>query len=164
MEKGNQGNQTALDAIKAQREAFKNFYKLDTDQSPESKAGDTAQLKCEVEHQDGSDDIDPEKIADIDNFISTESYLNILKVENKVLESLNASKSEIKSIIYNNYYELIKINNVLEDLLEPKDDHLSSETITSNLSDIRMKLKKLKTLDLDIFGDSNCNPSADASS
>lgn len=147
---GNRGNKSALEAIKAQRDALKNFYKLkEQAQAPQSQV--------KTHPHDASSvyvgDIDPSQIKDIKKFINEESYLNILKVENEVLDRLSNSKSEIKSIIYNNYYELIKINNVLEELLKPKDGKIYFDQIKTNLDSVRSNMEKLKSTNLDIFGD-----------
>lgn len=152
---------SALETIKEQRAALKNFYKLKKDDEKEDKQTDIEEdngaTKLPLVHKNSSSlslgGLDPSSIGDLDEFIANESYLNILKVENKVLDQLNSSKSEIKSTIYNNYYELIKINNVLGDLLRPNDSEVYSDTITHNLNTIRDNMQKIKSLDIDIFND-----------
>ncbi|TID15821.1 hypothetical protein CANINC_004351 [Pichia inconspicua] len=149
-ESGNRGNKVALEAIKAQRDALKNFYKLkEQTQAPQS------QVKTHPENASNLyvGDIDPSQIKDLRKFIEEEHYLNILKVENEVLDRLSNSKSEIKSIIYNNYYELIKINTVLEELLKPKDGKIYFDEINNNLEKVRSNMEKLRSTNLDIFGD-----------
>lgn len=142
---------SALDAIKEQREALKNFYKLQQQKRDDDEIPQVQQNSSSFT----LNDIDPPDIEDIDEFIAREPYLNILKVENKVLDRLNSSKSEIQSIIYNNYYELIKINNVLEDLTKPIDGKVYLESINDNLDTIRSNLAKIKSADIDIFDDIN---------
>lgn len=153
-----QTRSTALDAIKAQRAALQSFYKL----SPNNEATGTETEEQNksvpvMTHRNSSShsvvELDPSKIEDVNEFITTESYVNILKMENKVLDKLNSSKSEIKSIIYNNYYELIKINTILEGLLTPREDNSHLESISDNLAMIRENMEKSKSIDLDIFGD-----------
>ena len=152
---------SALERIKEQRAALKNFYKLKEDNEKEVKQGDSdgelGEPKIPLIHKNSSSfsigGIDPSSINDMEEFIANESYMNILKVENRVLDKLNSAKSEIKSTIYNNYYELIKINNVLGDLLKPNDSEVYSDTITENLNTIRDNIQKIKSLDIDIFGD-----------
>jgi hypothetical protein len=143
----NNSGKSALDAIKEQRAALKNFYNLQQrtkhDEIPQHKNLSSVSVA----------DIGPSEIEDIDRFIATESYLNILKAENKVLDKLNSSKSEIKSIIYNNYYELIKINDVLEELTKPTDGKAYFESINENLNTIRSNLTKIEGCDIDIFDD-----------
>lgn len=149
-ESTDRGNLTALEAIKVQRDALKNFYKL-----KEQRESAKPHLKTHLEDKSTMyvGDFDPAKIEDIKKFINEEHYLNILKLENEVLERLSNSKSEIKSIIYNNYYELIKINNVLEELLKPQDGKIYFDTIKENLDKTRSNIEKLKSTDLDIFDD-----------
>lgn len=143
-------NIESLEAIKAQRDALKNFYKL-----KEQITSENSPVKVHPEDQSKifTGNIDPNTIGDIKQFINEEHYLNILKLENEVLDRLSNSKSEIKSIIYNNYYELIKINNVLEELLKPKDDDIYFDTIKANLDTVKSNLTKLRSVDLDILGD-----------
>lgn len=159
----------ALETIKEQRAALKNFYKIketveSTDEIPNAATRSStsgSSTSVPFSHKNSSSysvgGIDSVSIEDLDEFIATESYLNILKVENKVLDKLNSAKSEIKSTIYNNYYELIKINNVLADLLHPKgidaEQNSESETIRGNLNTIRTNIVKMKSLDMDIFDD-----------
>jgi hypothetical protein len=161
-----QSKSSALDAIKAQRAALQNFYKLQHTGRNNGDAVADGQIERPnrlpgMVHRNSSSysvvELDPSKIEDVNDFISTEPYLNILKMENKVLDKLNSSKSEIKSIIYNNYYELIKINTILDDLLTPHDDNVYLESISDNLATIRAKMEKVKSLDLDIFGDLQSN-------
>ncbi|GAV30432.1 hypothetical protein PMKS-003944 [Pichia membranifaciens] len=157
----NEQRKFALETIKEQRAALKNFYKLKEDNEKEVKQtdsdGELGESKIPLIHKNSSSfsigGMDPSSIDDMDEFIANESYMNILKVENIVLDKLNSAKSEIKSTIYNNYYELIKINNVLGDLLRPNDSEVYSDTITDNLNTIRDNMQKIKSLDIDIFGD-----------
>lgn len=94
---------SALETIKEQRAALKNFYKLKKDDEKEDKQTDIEEdngaTKLPLVHKNSSSlslgGLDPSSIGDLDEFIANESYMNILKVENKVLDQLNSSKSEI---------------------------------------------------------------------
>lgn len=148
-----------LAAVKAQREALKNFYKLkqteDTSNNTPSPPNDDTK-SITSSHKNSIDDlIDSFKIEDIEEFINTESYINILKTEDKVLDKLNSAKSDIKSIIYNNYYELIKINSVLEGLILPNDNSVHLDNISNNLTTIRSNIKNIASINTDIFNDLN---------
>lgn len=158
-----------LEIIKEQREALKSFYHLkDNNKTENDNAGEIQDAEntennpdtthhVSMIHKNSSSyslgGIDPSSIKDMDEFISTESYTDILQVENKVLDKLNSAKSEIKSTIYNNYYELIKINNVLGDLLKPSDSDVYPDSITDNLNTIRDNMQKIESLNIDIFDD-----------
>lgn len=171
-DKNAEGNKKSpLEVIREQREALKNFYNLkDTNNTENNNAGeipdaentDDTTRNVSMLHKNSSSysigGIDPSSIEDMDEFISTESYTDILQVENKVLDKLNSAKSEIKSTIYNNYYELIKINNVLADLLKPGDSDIYPDSITDNLNTIRDNMKKIKSLNIDIFDDISSTP------
>lgn len=57
---------------------------------------------------------------DVEQFIKTSSTRDILKLRNKIQLQLSSSSQKKKEIIYDNYYELIKLSNMLGDLSESK--------------------------------------------
>ena len=59
-------------------------------------------------------------LNDIDNLIKTAPIEEILKIRNDLSAKLNSSNQTKKSIIYDNYYELIKLSNTLSDLSTSK--------------------------------------------
>lgn len=154
---------SASETLREQRAALQNFYKL-SQQGPTTRVPPPSNSTEEVEKPPlfelprasftfSSAEINPIEIEDLDEFVKTEPYQNIIKAEVEALDSLNSSKSEIKSIIYNNYYELIKINNVLEDLVRPQEGEVQFEKMNENLDTIRKNIDKIKAADIDIFND-----------
>lgn len=148
-------SENPLAAIQAQREALKNFYKLNQPQNEEPttipQQEDAKSLTSS--HKNSFGDIDPYNTEEVHQFVTDESFYTILKTENRVLDRLNSAKSDIKSIIYNNYYELIKINTVLEDLILPKDNNVHLDNIAENLTTIRSNINNISSLNIDIFDD-----------
>lgn len=58
-------------------------------------------------------------IDNIDEFVKTKPILEILKTRNSISGRLNSQESQKKSIIYDNYYELIKLSQTLATLEKP---------------------------------------------
>lgn len=59
----------------------------------------------------------PEKLS---NYLKSNSINDILKLRNSIAHNLNSHDSEKKSIIYDNYYELIKLSEILGSLANNK--------------------------------------------
>lgn len=104
--------------VSSRRKALQDFYKLHqekgegTHEAPASEPKEDEEKKTE-ETTLTADLNDP---SSIEEFIKTASASQLLKVCNKASGKLNFHDSEKKSIIYDNYYELIKLNQVLSDL------------------------------------------------
>ncbi|KAH3680090.1 hypothetical protein WICPIJ_008388 [Wickerhamomyces pijperi] len=121
------------------RQALKQFYKLQKQQEqlqsnplPQTTLPNTASHSHTTHSdkdttttttQDSDDELEEEirsgkPLADID--LQTSQFKDILKHVNKLSSSVNLINSDIKNIIYNNYYELIKLNDFLKDMSEGK--------------------------------------------
>ncbi|KAF3990224.1 hypothetical protein FT663_03268 [Candidozyma haemuli var. vulneris] len=115
--------------VSSRRKALQDFYKLhsETPKGNESEQElSSAEPKEEKENEEAKEQAvsedhassveelnDPKKIEE---FIKTASASELLKIRNSASGKLNFHDSEKKSIIYDNYYELIKLNQVLSDL------------------------------------------------
>lgn len=104
--------------VSSRRKALQDFYKLHRE-----KGESTPELAPqEAKEEEAKDPEDPTLAEDLSNpgkikdFIKTASASQLLKVRNTASGKLNYHDSEKKSIIYDNYYELIKLNQVLSDL------------------------------------------------
>ncbi|KAG7666230.1 uncharacterized protein J8A68_000225 [[Candida] subhashii] len=60
--------------------------------------------------------VDLQDVEQLKQFIQNSKIEDILALRNQMMYKLNSQDSEKKSIIYDNYYELIKLNNTLSDL------------------------------------------------
>ncbi|CAH2354529.1 hypothetical protein CLIB1423_17S01200 [[Candida] railenensis] len=69
----------------------------------------------------------PEKLS---SYLNSNSIHDILKLRNSIAHNLNSHDSEKKSIIYDNYYELIKLSEILGSLANHKS---KSTTSSSNI-------------------------------
>lgn len=79
--------------VKQRRKALKEFYK-----------------QKQQEHAVATDDLP----SDIPAWVATALLPEILTTYTTLLTRLNGAQAEIKLIVYNNYYELIKLTEVLE--------------------------------------------------
>lgn len=97
--------------VLSRRKALQEFYKI---QDSEASLGEEPKdVSSQVEALD-----DPHKLNE---FLRTAKAADILKVRNSAANKLNFHDLEKKSIIYDNYYELIKLNQVLSNLSADKD-------------------------------------------
>lgn len=114
------GSSPQLDSIEggtrkvlSRRKALQDFYKL------QQKTSEATQ-KIETKDAEVNQDLDITNSQELDKWIKSKSIVEILKLRNSINNDLNSQDLENKSIIYNNYYELIKLNKILDDLLRPK--------------------------------------------
>ncbi|ODV87802.1 hypothetical protein CANARDRAFT_26007 [[Candida] arabinofermentans NRRL YB-2248] len=154
---------TPVASTKTRRKALQDFYKL---QESQKKQLDQVTMENSNDVGDGGIDkttnlpkqniVETELTLDnFDSYISNTNFIKILETATKITENLNYNQSEIKSIIYNNYYELIKINDVLQNLNERNEQDIvkGKGGITENLNSIKENLQSLKEMDLDIFAE-----------
>lgn len=90
----------------SRRKALQDFYKMEDAKKGEPKAID-------------SDSKVPTSEADLQEFLQTSSMEEILKLRNDVSGRQSSQDLEKKEIIYDNYYELIKLSETLNNLSKP---------------------------------------------
>lgn len=128
------------------RNALREFYKIQqANQQHLEKAGEVPKEELEESTQPDKDEL---TLKTLDGFLKTHDIEDIVAKENEINEVLNANQNEIKSIIYNNYYELIKINHLLASLKDSV--HGSSNDALEDLSCIKKKLGGLQGMNWDI--------------
>jgi len=116
--------------ISSRRKALQEFYHLQQQShSNRAETGDTEKQELDRPQEEKEEDksvkreIRPSDLKtkeDVEQFIKTSSTKEILKLCNKIQLQLNSSSQKKKEIIYDNYYELIKLSNMLADLSESK--------------------------------------------
>ncbi|KAH3678509.1 hypothetical protein WICMUC_001526 [Wickerhamomyces mucosus] len=100
------------------RNALKEFYKLQQEEKQLNQKSQTDENNDN--NDDNSDDelenevLQDKPVKEID--IINSDFKDILIHTNRLSSSINLINSSIKNIIYNNYYELIKLNDFLKDL------------------------------------------------
>ncbi|OBA21385.1 hypothetical protein METBIDRAFT_21783, partial [Metschnikowia bicuspidata var. bicuspidata NRRL YB-4993] len=121
--------------VLSRRKALQDFYKLDAARptSPANNApgppnhADTAgdQSIGTPEHGSGAEDQDVDLLLQtlgddkaMDEFLKTAGARDVLRVRNAAANRLNGHDLERKSIIYNNYSELIKLSHILNDVFD----------------------------------------------
>ncbi|EMG50248.1 hypothetical protein SBY92_003600 [Candida maltosa Xu316] len=95
---------TTTRKISSRRKALQDFYHLNEGSTPEPS------------NPESIENIDISKLENIDGLIKNSPIEDILKLRNEITLKLSSSSQTKKSIIYDNYYELIKLNNTLSDL------------------------------------------------
>lgn len=128
------------------RNALREFYKIQqANQDHLSKAGEGSKDVIDEPAEPQKDEL---TLHTLDEFLKTHDIEDIVAKENEINEALNTNQNEIKSIIYNNYYELIKINRVLASLKDSV--HGSSNDALEDLNSIKQKLGGLQGVSWDI--------------
>lgn len=94
-----------------------NVSNLQTENSTQPELG----IGIITSGNDAAKEIDAESLSDpaqLEKFVQTATVEDMLKLRNRAANKLNHHDVEKKSIIYDNYYELIKLSQVLSDLDE----------------------------------------------
>ncbi|ODV58837.1 Vps51p ASCRUDRAFT_77568 [Ascoidea rubescens DSM 1968] len=123
------------------RKALKDFYKLNQTQNNKSNinkidnlekldnvdknlvsASNTSATDSNIDYNN-LETIDLEKEEDLNEILKNASIKDLIKFENELNYKINMSKSLIKNIIYNNYFELIKINKFLINLVNNNNEN-----------------------------------------
>ncbi|ODQ77972.1 hypothetical protein BABINDRAFT_163023 [Babjeviella inositovora NRRL Y-12698] len=113
-------------STKQRRMALKEFYKQAKQGASETQPVETnnyAQIS-----------------ANFDAFVRDSPLKQMLAVQNEITSSLNGNQSEIKSIVYNNYYDLIKLNEFLtgqDESEEPPFDMACLESLEALVDEIQ---------------------------
>lgn len=92
------------------RNALKEYYKLKQQQQEVKEKKEESESEDEILTNEILQD---KPIEEID--LQDAEFKEILQKTNKLTSSINLINSSIKDIIYNNYYELIKLNDYLEE-------------------------------------------------
>lgn len=143
--------------VLSRRKALQDFYNIhhqeitgyDDDEKKQTLDGSTEELK-EVSFNN------PDEFS---KFVKSTSIEDILKLRNSITNKQNSHDLAKKSIIYDNYYELIKLSQILGDLSKPKpppkDDSLDSFKIfTDTDTETKTKTKEIEDDYLDsVFND-----------
>ncbi|KAI5963178.1 uncharacterized protein KGF55_002970 [Candida pseudojiufengensis] len=115
--------------ISSRRKALQEFYHLQSQQASKNTTNETINNndrnepdEASITKTDAIESSSPSKepkietIEDVNNFIKNSSIKEILVLRNKIQSKLDSSSQKKKEIIYNNYYELIKLSHMLEDI------------------------------------------------
>ncbi|KAG7703354.1 hypothetical protein KL929_004739 [Ogataea haglerorum] len=129
-------------SVSSRRKALKEFYRL-------QEQGQQQLESAQLGHEETAEK--PElTLENVDEFIRNSDFKKLLETENDITEELNSNQAEIKSIIYNNYYELIKISDVL---MELKSWNNEDDGVAENLHKIRGKIQSLRAQDLRLLAE-----------
>lgn len=136
--------------VSSRRKALQDFYKISEEKSQQSdnqrSSNDDAprkepeELEAHTEEPDIASEIpiNFENSEEVQKFLKLASIDNILKVRNKVSGKLLSQELTKKSIIYDNYYELIKLRQILDGV--SKSSIVSTSSTDQNALDDLTKL------------------------
>ncbi|KAM3122547.1 hypothetical protein CJJ07_001319 [Candidozyma auris] len=111
--------------VSSRRKALQDFYKLnhegDSKASSAEPEGDKERFRSTgTDESEAKEQVSQARELnspeEIDAFIKSATVTELLRIRNQASGKLNFHDSEKKSIIYDNYYELIKLNQILSDL------------------------------------------------
>lgn len=113
--------------VSSRRKALQEFYHLNENSNDDLSSSSVSTTLGVITSLENLDISNPENI---DNMIKNSPIEDILRLRNSISSKLNSSNQIKKSIIYDNYYELIKLSNTLADLstaklIKKKDSSLS---------------------------------------
>jgi hypothetical protein len=121
------------------RHALKEYYRLKQQQQQQQQHKEDHLDHAELESDDealAGEILQDKPIEEPD--ITTAEFKEILQHTNKLTSSVNLINASIKDIIYNNYYELIKLNDYLEEYNE-----LDSAVYKENLESAKDSVQEL---------------------
>lgn len=139
--------------VLSRRKALQDFYNI---HHQESQDTNIEELISSSETTNNVNFNDPEQLS---KFMKSTPVEEILKLRNSITNKLNSHDLAKKSIIYDNYYELIKLSQILGDLSKPKpvakENTLDGLGIFTNPpNELKTKTKEINDHDLDsIFTD-----------
>lgn len=152
--------QSPEDRSKSRRKALRDFYKLRDQQ--QRMLNDNENVSKEKPQTNGKERVSEEHLKPLeltpetfDEYVSKVDFVQLLLKEDEILEELGNNQSETKSIVYNNYYELIKINDILMSMKEKSNNALRSsggKPVKESLLNVKKNLQILEQLDKDVFG------------
>ena len=144
--------------VLSRRKALQDFYNIHHQESQDTNI-EKLTLKPLISSSEAIHDVNFNNAEELSKFMKNTPVEEILKLRNSMTNKLNSHDLAKKSIIYDNYYELIKLSQILGDLSKPKSvakenvlDGLGIFTNTPN--EPITKTKEINDQDLDnIFTD-----------
>ncbi|CAG84550.2 DEHA2A06226p [Debaryomyces hansenii CBS767] len=139
--------------VSSRRKALQDFYNIHHQESQDTNIEESISSSETTNNVNFND---PEQLL---KFMKSTPVEEILKLRNSITNKLNSHDSAKKSIIYDNYYELIKLSQILGDLSKPKpvakENTLDGLGIFTNPpNELKTKTKEINDHDLDsIFTD-----------
>lgn len=135
---------TAQRKVLSRRRALQDFYRI----NPQSEGGASEPAEAAVSGESPIEPSVPEKTLPLaeelandetyEQFVKTADIKDLLRVRNAAAEKVNLHDLKRKAIIYDNYLELIKLNQILGDINdELAEFHVNSQYIDKSLAQLR---------------------------
>lgn len=103
------------------RQLLKEYYRLNKEQQDKERLTEEQNQEAKHEQTDGHG---REGAAEENKPINESTLAELLHTHNKLLGKETEANSTIKNTIYENYYDLIKVNDLLKQVATEKDDTL----------------------------------------
>lgn len=134
-------NGNAARKVLSRRKALQEFYQLQNQQPKDLPSESTSSISesDKATLQPPFTEIDFQDPNAFKEYIRNTNIKEILRLRNQISNTLNSHELEKKSIIYDNYYELIKLNNTLKNL----------HTVQTKSDDIMNTFTQTNTVELD---------------
>lgn len=138
------------------RKALKEYYKLKKQEKELKESQGPKERKDSVHDIDSDGEVTEGHLVKEIDFLNSD-FKDLVKDTNTLTSSINLINSSIKNIIYNNYYELIKLNEFLKDLNEldlskliiQDEDNKTNKKDALNLLNDTMDNASVKSIKLD---------------
>lgn len=105
--------------VLSRRKALQDFYNIHHQESQDTNVDELAS-KPLVSSSETFYNVNFNNAEELSKFMKNTPIEEILKLRNSITNKLNSHDLAKKSIIYDNYYELIKLSQILGDLSKPK--------------------------------------------
>ncbi|CCE78187.1 Piso0_000804 [Millerozyma farinosa CBS 7064] len=145
--------------VSARRKALQNFYSLPSQSATDQDVKSESPSSAEVSKESDVNGATKEEVLDfnivndekrLNDFLKKSSINDILRLRNAITDQSNSHESRKKSLIYDNYYELIKLSEILGELSHLKS---SQETESKGLGILKQNGEKIFANELDVNAD-----------
>lgn len=105
---------------KDRRLLLKEYYKLEEEAKENQHQSPSQQVKEPNDESNSSSNTDIE-----DKPINERPFKELVQIHNKLLKKETETNNSIKNTIYENYYDLIKVNDLLKEITHANDPQLA---------------------------------------
>lgn len=145
--------------VLARRKALQNFYSLPLQSGTDQDVKSESPSSAEASRESDVNGISKEEVLDfnivndeerLNDFLKKSSINDILRLRNAITDQSNSHELRKKSLIYDNYYELIKLSEILGELSRLKS---SRETEGKGLGILKQNGEKIFASESDVSAD-----------
>ncbi|QLG74790.1 hypothetical protein HG535_0H01170 [Zygotorulaspora mrakii] len=105
------------------RQLLKEYYKLESAQ--EEALAETGNGKLEHNQIENAADVSESPEKEVEKSIGDQTFKELVQTHNTLLKKETETNNSIKNTIYENYYDLIKVDTLLKGITEANEPQLS---------------------------------------